>query len=171
MQQYENWLVLLKNDHDVSYGASFMGWMHSWFNLPMPKVGTVLAAAIVFCLPFIKVRLYRLYLFRLHILASILIWIVIFNHKAENPTYIIALAGIGIWYFSQEVSIVNKVLMWLCLIFTTFTSTDLITPGWINDKYVEPYAIKAVFCCIIWFKLNYDLLTQKYTADLETANV
>ena len=32
-------------------------------------------------------------------LAAILVWVVIFNHKAESPTYIIAMMGIGISTF------------------------------------------------------------------------
>jgi hypothetical protein len=161
-QQYQNWLVLLKNDHDASYGASFIGWIHSWFGIDLPKVGTVAVAAVVFCIPLIRTKLYNLYTYRLHMLASILIWIVIFNHKAENPTYIIALAGVAIWYFSQQPTIANKTLLLLALIFTSFSSTDLITPGWIAEKYVEPFALKAIFCCIIWFKLNFDLLTNRF---------
>jgi hypothetical protein len=163
MQQYQNWLVLLKNDHDTSYGVSFMGWIHSWFKVDLPKVGTVAVAALVFCIPLLKFSLYRLYFFRLQILASILLWIVIFNHKGENPTYVIALSGVAIWYFSQKTRPLNKVLLWLTLVFTSFSSTDLITPGWIAEKYVEPYAVKAVLCCIVWFKLQYDLMTNNYS--------
>jgi hypothetical protein len=163
ISQYHNWLILLKNDFDASYGISFMGWMHMWFKINLPKTQAVAVAAIVFCLPLLKFRTYKLYFFRVQILASILLWIVIFNHKAENPSYIIALCGVAIWYFSQKPNSVNKTLLWLCVIFTSFSSTDLITPGWIENKYIEPYAVKAVFCCIIWFKLVIDLVTQKFT--------
>lgn len=161
-QQYQNWLVLLKNDHDASYGASFLGWMHSWFHLNFSKTATVAVAALVFCLPLFKVKLYKLYSFRLQMLASVLLWVVIFNHRGESPTYIIAMAGVAIWYFSQKPVRSNTILLWLALIFTSFSSTDLITPGWINNRFIEPYSIKAIFCCIIWFKLIYDLITEKY---------
>ncbi|MDB5246299.1 MAG: hypothetical protein JWQ40_693 [Segetibacter sp.] len=163
LQQYQNWFTLLKNDHDASYGISFMGWMHSWFNLDLPKTGTVAVAALVFCLPLLKFKLYKLYFFRLQVLASILLWIVIFNHKGENPTYIIAMSGIAIWYFSQKTTSGNKILLWLAVIFTSFSSTDLITPGWIAERYVEPYAVKAVTCCVIWFKLLFDLMSENFT--------
>lgn len=162
LQQYQNWLVLLKNDHDASYGASFLGWMHSWFHLNISKIGTVAVAAVIFCIPLLKIKLYKLYSFRLQILASVLLWIVIFNHRGESPTYIIAMAGVAIWYFSQKPVLSNKILLWLALIFTSFSSTDLITPGWINDRFIEPYSIKAIFCCVIWFKLIYDLITESY---------
>lgn len=176
IQQCHNWFKLLKMDHHASYGVSFIGWMHSWFNIEISKIATVAVAAIVFCIPLLKVKSYRLYSYRLQILASLLLWIVIFNHKGESPTYIIAMAGVAIWYFSQPANKANRILLWLALIFTSFSSTDLITPGWINDSFVEPYSIKAVFCSIIWFKLIFDLLAREvsgsiqYTATDEAAN-
>ncbi|MDQ6812911.1 MAG: DUF2029 domain-containing protein [Bacteroidota bacterium] len=177
LQQYHNWIDLLKWDHEASYGVSFIGLIHSWFHLNFSKIGTVLVAAIVFCIPLLKFNCYKVYNFRLQILASLLIWIVIFNHRGESPTYVIALTGVGIWYFSQPSNAVNKTLLWLCLIFTSFTSTDLITPGWITEKYVDTYSIKAVFSIIIWGKLIVDLMikeqfrcTEKETAEaLHTA--
>ena len=160
IQQYHNWIDLLRWDHEASYGVSFIGLVHSWFNLDISKIGTVMVAALVFCIPLLKFSCYKLYHFRLQILASLLIWIVIFNHRGESPTYIISLAGVGIWYFSQPTGTTNKTLLWLCLIFTSFTSTDLITPGWITEKYVDTYSIKAVFSIIIWVKLIVDLMTR-----------
>jgi hypothetical protein len=159
--QYRQWWALLISDHDSSYGASVIGLLHSWFSLNISKEWMLIAAGILFLLPFLKYSYYRIYHFRLQILASILIWIVIFNHKAESPTYIIAMAGVAIWYFSQPPTRINKTLLWLCLIFTSFSSTDLITPGRIINHFVEPYAIKAVFCTIIWLKLLVDLMGDK----------
>lgn len=161
LQQYQNWFNLLKWDHEASYGVSFIGLAHSWFNLNFSKIGTVAVAAIIFCIPLLKFKCYKLYNFKLQILASLLIWIVIFNHRGESPTYVIALTGVGLWYYSQPPNVVNKTLLWLCLIFTSFTSTDLITPGWITEKYVDTYSIKAVFSIIIWFNLIFDLVAGK----------
>ena len=151
--QYQNWFALLQSDHEVSYGASLMGILHSWFSLEISGVIILITGIVLLFLPYIKTAFYRLYPFRLQMLASVLIWMVIFNHKAESPTYIIAMTGVAIWYFSQPGSRLNNVLFILCVVFTSFSSTDLITPGWINNHYVQPYAIKAVFCTIIWFKL------------------
>ncbi len=161
VQQYRNWSTLLKNDHDASYGISFMGWIHSWFSVNIPKAATVLLGAMVFCLPFIRTALYRSYTFRLQLLASILLWVVVFNHKGESPTYIIAMEGVGIWYFSQAPDKYRQLLLWFCLIFTSFSSTDLITPRWVINHIVEPYALKAVFCSVVWCTLIIGLLRKK----------
>lgn len=151
---YKSWAHLLANDYSASYGVSVMGWWHTWFNMDIPKQGFILTAAAIFMLPFIKI----LYSgstpqLRLNMLASILIWVVIFNHKGESPTYIIALTGVAIWYFTQPPTRINTTLAVLTLVFTSFSSTDLITPYWIARTYVEPYAVKAVFCSIVWVKI------------------
>jgi hypothetical protein len=161
LDQYYNWGALLKNDHTLSTGISFMGILSSWFGATIDKLLFVCLAALLFCMPFIRISLYKEYLFRAQIVASILLWIVIFNHKGESPTYVIALAGVAIWYFSQNQDRVNTVLIWLALIFTSFSSTDAITPLWITSKYIDPFSIKALFCSIIWLKLIWDLTTQK----------
>ncbi len=162
MTQYKSWWVLLKTDQDVSYGASVMGILKSWFSLTVSKGLVTAVGALLFMLPFIKTKLYKLYAFRLQILSSVLIWIVIFNHKAESPTYTIALAGVAIWYYGQQKVKINRVLLLCCLVFVSFTSTDLITPGRIYNRIIEPYAIKAVFCIIIWCKLLWDILTNRF---------
>lgn len=159
--QYQQWAALLRSDHDVSYGASIMGLLHSWFNISVSKMGALVAGGILLLLPFSKITKYHIYTFRLQMLASILMWMVIFNHKAESPTYIIALAGVAVWYFSMQPVKINQILLWCCLIFTSCSSTDLITPGWINNQFIVPYAIKAVFCSLIWFKLLGDLMFTK----------
>ncbi len=162
IRQYANWWQLLQSDHSSSVGMSFIGWINSWFGLDLNKPLIVLTGALVFCLPLLKWSEFKKYIFRLFILSSVLIWVVIFNHKGESPTYIIAMAGVGIWYFSQKRSTTNLVLLWLCLIFTSFSSTDAITPLWVTAKFVDPYSLKAVFCSVVWFKLIVEAITGGY---------
>ncbi|MGO4292435.1 glycosyltransferase family 87 protein [Chitinophaga sp. RAB17] len=150
---YKSWAYLLANDYSASYGVSVMGWWHTWFNMDISKQAFMLTAAAIFILPFIKILYSRETKFNLSMLASVLIWVVIFNHKGESPTYIIALTGVAIWYFTQPPTRLNTTLAVLTLIFTSFSSTDLITPYWIARTYVEPYAVKAVFCSIVWMKI------------------
>ncbi|MBS0029024.1 glycosyltransferase family 87 protein [Chitinophaga sp. 22321] len=150
---YKSWAHLLANDYSASYGVSVMGWWHTWFNMDISKQAFILTAAAIFIAPFIKILYSRETKYNLGMLASILIWVVIFNHKGESPTYIIALTGVAIWYFTQPPTRINTILAVLTLVFTSFSSTDLITPYWIARTYVEPYAVKAVFCSIVWVKI------------------
>jgi hypothetical protein len=159
--QYRNWIVLLKEDHSVSYGASIMGLFHSWLGINLSKVYIVCSGTILLLIPFFRIKLYESPVFRIQILASVLLWVVIFNHKAESPTYIIAMAGVIIAYFSQTPRIYKRILLLLCIIFTSLSSTDLVTPSYIINHYVETYSLKAVFCSAAWFILIFHLIFAK----------
>lgn len=154
---YKSWGHLLTMDHDASTGVSLYGWWHTWFGFNMNKQVFVLIGAALFCVPLLRLKAWSEPLFRLHVLASVLIWVVIFNHKGESPTYVIAMAGVGIWYFTQKQKGINLALLLLALVFTSFSSTDLIFPYKLARTYVEPFAVKAVFCSLVWFKLLFDL--------------
>ena len=51
------------------------------------------------------------------LLASIMIWVVIFNHRAESPTFIIAITGVALWYYAQQQKPENYVLLVLAFVF------------------------------------------------------
>lgn len=156
---YQSWLHLLQNDHSASIGFSVAGWLFTWFHIDA-KNATVLIGALVFCLPFLKWKYYSDVQFKLFFLSSILLWIVIFNHKAESATFIIAVTGIAIWFFSQKRTLLNTILFIAALIFTILSPTDLF-PRSIRESFVIPYVLKAVPCILIWFKTIYDLLFFK----------
>jgi hypothetical protein len=159
---YGSWYDMLANDHSISDGFSVMGWFKTWFGFSPSKIYVLLAGVVLFCLPFLRVKQYQNYYFRLQALASILIWVIIFNHRAESATFIIAMSGVSIWYFSQEQKTENLMLFVLAILFTQLAPTD-IYPRFIRKNYFEPYVIKAVPCILIWAKLIYDMLLVKYT--------
>jgi predicted Co/Zn/Cd cation transporter (cation efflux family) len=90
-----------------------------------------------------------------------LIWLVIFNHKAESPTFIIAIAGVGIWYFSKSNRpIFDTILMLVALFLTSLSVTDLI-PSDFRKSYVYPYSIKALGCFVVWVKILWEIVAPK----------
>jgi len=159
---YRSWGHLLQDDRSASMGISVMGLLQSWTHLDVPKNGVTLAGILLFCIPLINIRRYRDYTFRLLMLASVLIWIVIFNHKAESPTFIIAMAGIGIWYFAQPYSKVNLALLLLAFLLVSLSISDLV-PSSVRNGFVARYNIKALMPVLIWCKLQADLWLLKAT--------
>ncbi len=167
---YKSWWGLLKDDHSASVGISAMGIVNSWLHTEMPKNLIVLIGAALFCVPLLKIKSYKNYYFRIQVLASILLWMVLFNHKAESPTFIIVMAGIGIWYFSQEKNRINTVLLWLSFIGVSLSISDLV-PSHIKHDYLQPYNIKALVPLVIWLKLLWDLMVKNkplVNSDIET---
>ena len=153
---YESWGKMLGEDHAASYGYSVMGWLQSWFGLEVSKNVIVLIGVILFCLPLVKIKHYANYNFRWRLLVSILIWVVIFNHKAESPTFVIAMSGVGVWYFFSEKTRMNLVLVILAFVFTSLSPTDLF-PRFLREQFVIPYVMKAVFCIFIWGKVVWEM--------------
>ncbi|HJX71374.1 MAG TPA: glycosyltransferase family 87 protein, partial [Bacteroidales bacterium] len=162
---YSSWLDLLINDHSVSEGVSVIGWLTSWFNIDISKGFIVMVGAVLFLIPFIRVKQYSNYSFRLLTLSSVLIWMIIFNHKAESATFIIAMSGVVIWYFSQEKTTWNLILLVLAFVFTSLSPTDIF-PRTVRINFIQRYALKAVPCIAIWLKTIWELVFRQHSTGL-----
>lgn len=129
-------------------------------NLPFLISGTVL-----FGLQYLRIKEYKEQGFRLMLLASILIFTVIFSTGSESPTYIIAFLGVAIWFVVQPkpVSKFYLFLFILAMILTSFSPSDLM-PRYLRENYINPYALKAVPCVLIWGAIIYEMLTKKFGA-------
>ena len=158
---YKSWLHLLLNDRSASIGLSVMGLLESWFHLTGSKNIVTLGGMALFLLPLIHIRRYGDLTFRLLYLASVLIWMVIFNHKAESPTYVIAMSGIGIWYFSQRPDPLNRVLLILSFLLISMSVSDLV-PAPLRNGFIRPYGIKAVMAVVVWCRIVYEQLFLTY---------
>lgn len=157
---YNSWWHLLVDDRSASTGVSVMGIMVSWFHLPGAKNMVTLAGIGLFLLPLIHIRRYKELSFRFLYLASMLIWMVIFNHKAESPTYIIVMSGIGIWYWSQPtVTVADRVLLIGSFLLITMSVSDLV-PAPVRNGFIRPYGIKAVMAIVVWVWIVYRQLVQ-----------
>jgi len=156
LDQYQSWIQLLLQDQSISQGLSVMGIFHSWFTIQISQLSILILGVLLLLLPLIRRKFYESENFRLNYLASLLIWLVIFNHKAESPTYIIAMSGAGLWFFSQKLSRVNIFLAGLAFILTSLSPTDLF-PKVVRDSMIIPYQLKALPCVLIWIKIQIDL--------------
>jgi len=165
---FNSYLNLLANDHDASYGYSVMGWLNSWFAIDINKNIVVATGALIFLLPFYKIKMYGEYTFKYLIMSSILIWIVIFNHKAESPTFILAMTGVALWFIQCKKTKLNIILFVTAFILTTLSLTDIF-PRYLREEFVKPYVLKAFPCILIWIKIIYDTLILKEERPLPTA--
>ncbi len=155
--QYQSWWNLLQADHSASYGLSVMGWLTSWFHVQPNKTIVSLVGLIFLVLPFLWWKSYSSYSFRVTWVASVLIWMVIFNHKAESPTFIIAVCGAVLWYYSKPFSKANFILISMVFIFTILSPTDIF-PNYVQDHFFDPYMIKVVPCILCWGKIAYEAI-------------
>lgn len=168
MGQYQSWLQMVSEDHSTSDGYSIMAWLRTWFGIVWSKNLIVILGILLFCLPFVRRKLYEDSSFKLLFLCSILIWVVIFNHKAESPTFIIAMCGVGIWYFTQPRTAINTALVLLAFVFTSLSPMDIF-PSYLYNHWVTPYVLKGAFCIFIWFRVVYELLTKRNPPTIASA--
>ena len=166
IQSYKEWFRLLGEDREGSQGLSLSGILESWFHIEMPRSLITLAGILVFCIPLTRVKMYRFLEFRVLMLASVLLWIIAFNHKAESPTFIISVAGMAIWYFLKERNRRDTILLWMGFILTTLSVSDL-CPRPIREHIVIPFGIKGIMTVVIWIKVIQELIKMNYWKQLD----
>jgi hypothetical protein len=118
---------------------------------------------VLFALPYLRFKQYQHAAFRQTILASVLMFIILFATSSENYGYIIAMTGVAIWYTAApwKRSKWDVALMVLAFIFTSMSSSDLFyKPLW--REVIKPYSLKALPVTIIWLKLTYELCKRDY---------
>ena len=160
IDQYMGWWNILMVDHKARYGFSVLGILHKWFGLDPSKMMVLVVGVLLFCLGYIRKDFYKQYPFKLLFLSSILIWVILFNHTAESSGYILAMTGSAIWYFSQEKTKLNTILIISAFVIVSLFSTDLMPAG-IRNEYIYPYYIRTLPMLVIWLKVLYDMLNKK----------
>lgn len=173
MQSYADWYhsLIFKNNKNAAsllsdgmQDISVQGMLRRMMKRPgFSQLWVLVPAAMMFVLPLAKIKAYRSQLFRLLYLALSLITVVIFSSSAESPTYVIALAGIGLWFVLQPSSPSKWVIAGLVfvLLFTSLSATDLF-PHFLKKNFIAAYAIKALPCLVIWLMIWWQLMTQNF---------
>ena len=118
---------------------------------------------VLFALPLLRIKQYKNQAFRYFILASVLLFIVLFSSGSESSGYITALLGVALWYTAApwRRSKSDLALMIFAFILTSLSPTDLF-PHFLRVEIIRPFALKALPCAIIWFKLCYELYTKDF---------
>lgn len=164
VQVYKDWLDILLADHHNNFGFSIMGLCKLWYPdltengvLRIQLAGLALFG-ITWLLNWIKTDAAHKQR-RLLLLAYAFLWVILFNHASESPTYVIAVTGVALFY------IVNRdrfkpwstLLIVLVIFFTMLAPTDLYPQSW-RDNFFKPNIIKVIPCLLVWVVLQFELL-------------
>lgn len=175
VQSYVDWYnsLVLKNSHNDVPGSmqniSVMGFFRRTTGITsIPNGAFMLGGLVLFGLPYLRISQFKYTAFRLMLLSSTLIFTVIFSSGSESPTYIIAFAGVAIWFMIQPRPKKGWVIFLFVFAFllTSMSPSDLF-PKFIREEYVKPYALKALPCILVWLAIIYQMLRddfKKYTA-------
>lgn len=168
-EQYLRWIqeLTMKNESNLfslKQNVSLLGMVRKISGSEnYSDLWLIIPGIILFCLPYLRISQYKNAAFRLTYLASVLLFVVLFSTGSESSTYIIPFMGVAIWYVAApwKRSRLDIGLMVFAFILTSMSPSDLF-PKYIRVTYVYPYALKALPCALIWFKLSYELCTRDY---------
>jgi hypothetical protein len=160
VSQYRSWFELLGNDHDRSFGFSLLGWMHTWFGWNPNKLLLQAVGVGLFCLPLLRWKLYSRPAFRYDMLALVLLWVILFNHMSESPTYVIAACGAALCFVNRSTSKVNYAAMMAFVLVVSLSGSDLMPALW-RKEWVYPYVLKTFPVVLLWVYLMMDLLGRR----------
>jgi hypothetical protein len=141
---------------------TIQGMVKRVFNLPnLNKWLFIIPGLVVFAAQYINYKYFTHPIYRLYILCSVLLFIIIFNTGTESPTYIIGVPAICLWYVLQEKTKWNHIIFIVAIFFSSFSYSDLFTP-WLRIHVMIPYALKVVGCLIVWVVIAYQIFTRQY---------
>ena len=167
--QYHDWYVELvqkNSDNMFSQGTniSLLGLVRKISGCATySDLWLIIPGMIAFALPYLRIGQYPNQAFRQTILASTLMFVVLFSTGSENSGYITPVIGVVIWYTAApwERSKWDIALMVYVFIFCTMAHSDFM-PRYIRDEWMRPYGLKALPVVIVWLKLCYEMYTKDY---------
>jgi len=153
--QYVSWRALGAADASIKRGYSVMQMVENvlhqgWPNWPIQLLGVAILLAPVL---FQRNRWHEWERRRLY-LCSVLVFCVIFNHLAESPTFVVALAGAAIWFAAlARPSRWEWTLFVLIVVLTILSSSDIM-PDAIQRDFFDRYRFKTVPLIVLWIELQ-----------------
>ena len=175
VSQYHEWFVCLveKNGENLASQAqniSALGMVRRMLGNPEYSDLLILTPALVlFALPYLRFKQWRNEGFRMTLLASVLLFTVLFSTGSESSSYIIALSGVCVWYFAAPWQR-GKADIWLLVfvfLLSSMGSSDLY-PRVVKREYIQAYSLKALPCLIVWLKLCWEMMVKNYEPHPQT---
>jgi len=162
--QYQSWRAVESLDA-ISVGGGGGGGLYggvmqqlrlifgvSWPNWPVQLAGTLLLMS-----PLARWPNWEYASFRMRFLCALLVYMVIFNHQSESPSFVIAVTGIAIWFVSTPRSWWHTTVMVLTVLVVSISSTDITPKSWQQNFFVH-YRLKTIPCTLAWLTMMWELL-------------
>ncbi len=154
--QYVNWYNMLAHDYSTSDGMSAHLLVRIVTGSAYYKIISFTIGIGMLFIPLLFWQRKDLKNFNVFYLSLLLIWQVVFNHKSEASTFIIAVTGVGIWYFSSSKTNIRRALIILTFLVTSLWFTDLV-PLHIREKVLDPNLTRVLLPTTVLLFVFYEL--------------
>lgn len=169
--QYVEWFQALtgKNEENLlasHQNISFLGMVRKISQcMTYSDLWLIVPGLILFAIPYVRVSQYKWIGFRQTLLASVMMFVVLFSTGSESSGYVIALIGVVVWYTAVpwKRSGWDIALMVFAFVLTSLSPSDLF-PAALRREWVQPYALKALPVTLVWLKLCYEMIFKDYAA-------
>lgn len=122
----------------------------------------IIPAMVMFLLSYLRLKQYRNLGFRLTMLASLLLFIVLFSSGSETSGYVIAAAGVGIWWVTLPK---RGYLAWCLLVMMLVASFSRnLFPREFYNNIVSAYALRALPYFAVWLHCIWRLWREDFAA-------
>lgn len=175
--QYTEWFNCLmgKNDENMMashQNISLLGMVRKISGCTTySDLWLIVPGLLLFAVPYLRFSQYKFMAFRQTLLASVLMFVVLFSTGSESSGYIIALIGVVIWYTCVPWQRTGWDIALLVFVFilSSLSPSDLF-PAALRREWVQPYALKALPVAVVWLKLCYEICFKKYGTPESVAN-
>jgi Glycosyltransferase family 87 len=106
--------------------------------------------------------------FQRRILASLLLFVVVFNPQAESPSFVLAACGVAVWYCEGEATATRAWILGVAVAVISFGASDLV-PVALRHSVMIPYRVRTLPCFLIWVLLHVELLSLRFNAICDLA--
>lgn len=167
--QYREWILCLmgkntENVNSIAQNISLLGMVRRISGcMTYSDLWLIIPGMILFAVPYLRISQYRHLAFRETLLASVLLFVILFSTGSESSGYIIALVGVCIWYTAApwKRHVWEKALMVFVFLLSGMGNSD-IWPSFLRHEIIQPYAVRALPCVMVWLLLCYEMYTKDY---------
>jgi hypothetical protein len=165
--EYRSWGAIEQLQSE-NRGYSVMEHMRIWFGADWPNWTVQTAGVVLLLLPLVRWHAFRDARLRLRFVASVLMFCVLFNHKAESPSFVVALAGVGIWFALSERDARDWAVLVVVIVGTSLAASDAM-PERLQKSLFEPYRLKVLPVLLVWLITQWQLWTRSPSAPAPAA--
>src|SRR5437660_991126 len=156
--QYRSWWTIELSDASrVNRGDSVMQFLYRWVGADWPLWPVQLAGTLLLLAPLAREReRWADRAFRLRFLCSLLVYLVLFNHQSERASFVIAYAGLAIWYAASAPDRLRNAIALAAVIALVLQDVQIVP--WAVHDALGQYRVKVIPCLVASIVMQTELL-------------